>query len=341
MAACVHCNQPVPSTRKTCPHCGKDDPLPKQPVLLCSTCRGIILAHHTECPHCAAPDPHDNSGPPRRMSRCAACQHNLSRVATRCPKCKAERSADNDGPAPDKPTKRQADPLRCPTCDARLVSAEQRCLRCHPLGAAKAETDAADDAAAQQHADDVFLVERARLTGDAAAEQAALAAQSRRGATTLPCVVCGQIVEMDRGPCPRCGAPDPLRIPDIEGKAVPMGQPLRLPTKLLILGIFVVALAFVLFRLIGGAAEDAGRRRRMWLAFGDKASEAAVAEMEQEAATLAVSTDTLVKVRFACLHTNRRRPSTQALLAEAEQSTKDGHNRDEAVVALARRVCRR
>ena len=342
MAECVHCNQPVPSTRKTCPHCGKDDPLAKQQVLLCSTCRGIVLAHHTECPHCAAPDPHDAGGPPRRMTRCSACQHNVSRLATRCPKCKAERHPDGDGAAPDKPVTRPHDPLRCPTCDAKLVSIEQRCLRCHPLALAKtSQTVAPSAGAASVDPFDVFPAERARLTGGSAVKAIVDPALLKRGAMTLPCVVCGQVVEVHRGPCPHCGTPDPLHVPDIEIKSTPMGQPVRVPMGLLITGVLVIAIVFGLFQLFGHASDDSGRKRRMWLAFGDKASDAAVAEMEQEAAALGVTTDAMIKVRFACLHADRRRPSTQALLAEAEQGTKDGHNRDEAVVAMAHRVCGR
>jgi len=274
------------------------------------------------------------------MTRCAGCQHNLSRAAARCPKCKTERAPDGDGVAPDKPAIRPHDPLRCPTCDARLVSAEQRCLRCHPLAPAKqVQLSVATDADAQKDPYDVFPVERARLTGGGTAKPLVDPPLSRHGAVTLPCVTCGQVVEVNRGPCPHCGAPDPLHVPDIEIKSAPLGQPLRLPTTLVLVGGIVIVVVFALIQVFGRASEDSGRRRRMWLAFGDKASDAAVAEMEQQAVALSVSTDTMIKVRFACLHADRRPPSTQALLAEAEQSAKDGHDRDQAVVALARRLC--
>ena len=63
--------------------------------------------------------------------------------------------------------------------------------------------------------------------------------------------------------------------------------------------------------------DDVAQHERLRQAFGDRASEAPINDMVAESTAIGVDPDAMIKIRFACLRTPTRRPSTSARASPA------------------------
>lgn len=346
MGVCVQCGQPVGNTSKPCPHCGIAVPVPARPILHCTTCHGIVEERHSSCPHCGAPDPAVAAAARRRLGRCCKCGHAVSLAASQCVRCLAPRQADGDdkcprcgrakqpchtscevcaGQATPLPIRNLVIPTRCGQCGTELSHVGVRCLRCNPLPPPAA------------------VVGPARQDpSDAGQGLPASPPISQPAALPDKCVVCGKLVAHGVKPCPMCGTPDPTdaRAHALRGATAPP-RTLQGGSQVLTAMIAVICMLTVAVLLLAShTASDGSRRQRVREAFGDQATEVAMAQLEQEAEELAVSTDAMIKVRFACLRREIRRPPLSEMKAARDRAVGQGRSPDDAVVDVARAACR-
>lgn len=302
-------------------------------VELCCACKNPIDVRQLICPHCGDPEPRQASGKDKRIMRCIHCHHVISRRATRCPKCKADRetsaagigitapSAASDAP-PTHQRARTADASsmqqrsgqarepRCGVCGSSLTLGSQRCERCDATAPAPEAVSAPTPSFPPN------------------AERA-----------SSPCTTCGTAVQVGVKPCPYCRARDPSKLFDDEKfKMESSWRVLGSKPVIAIVMVALVAAAAISFR---ASRIESDNDRRIWRAFGDGASEEAVNALKTEAAEVGVSSNTMIKVRFACLGVAKLRPSTYELSASAQAAEAQGLDRDASVLAFAVSRCRR
>lgn len=369
MGVCVQCGEPVGNTAKPCPNCGLAEPVPARPVLLCTTCKGIVEQRHTSCPHCGAPDLFAPATAQVRLGRCGKCAQAISLKSTQCVRCKTPRQIDADDECPrcgrpkaigsrtcdrceDQTAAGAARPTvasgkhRCPTCGMELSHAGVCCLNCQPLPipAVAPVVDSlrvADEKPNPVYAADDLL---SLLVGKAQPPPVAAAAAptAQNLSLNIRCVVCGNQIPRGVRPCPMCGSPEPTDL-KAHMAAVTAVPPESLKggrhiVTILITTICVLAVAVLL--LVSRTASDSSRHDRVRESLGDGATEEAILRMEQEAAELEVSTDTMIKVRFACLLRETKRPAMTELRTLRDRAAAQGHSPDEAVLMAARAACR-
>lgn len=369
MGVCVQCGEPVGNTAKPCPNCGLAEPVPARPVLPCTTCKGIVEQRHTSCPHCGAPDLFAPATAQVRLGRCAKCAHAISLRSTQCIRCKTPRQIDADDECPrcgrakavgsrtcelceDQTAAGAARPSiasgkhRCATCGIELSHAGVRCLNCQPLpvpGTAPV-VDLLRVADEKPRAVDDTPDLLALLVGRAQPPPAATAPAPgpQNLSLNVRCVVCGNSIPRGVRPCPMCGSPEPTDLKaHMAAVTAVLSESLKGGRHLVTIMITTICLlAVAVLLLVSRTSSDTLRHDRVRESLGDSASEEAIQKMEQDAAELEVSTDTMVKIRFACLMREQKRPGNTDLRVARDRAAAQGRSPDEAVLGAARAACK-
>ena len=102
----------------------------------------------------------------------------------------------------------------------------------------------------------------------------------------------------------------------------------------------ICMLAVAVLLLASRTTSDSTRRDRVRESLGDEATQESILRMEQEAAELDVSTEAMIKVRFACLLHETKRPALADMRVARDRAESQGRSPEDAVVSAARAACR-
>ncbi len=336
---CIECGHPVGSAKRPCAQCGCAEPMPTKARHRCVSCGNGVMSVKQACSHCGAPDPLSPGPIVPALVRCSQCGNPTHVSASHCRKCRTPSGSfvPNAEPpvssAPAEPS-RPASPGRQPSTEraARSVSGgAPPTLLAAPLWDPSRARPASPAPASPQP---VPVAEPAP-DESAPVDAPPTAVLANR----VPCGRCAELQPRGTRTCARCGVADPENAEPLAHRK-PLFGFVQLPT-------LPVAVALVGLLGLGGLTaytrivKEEQRKQRVWAAFGSRATEQTVANVEQQAASIGVSTDVLLRIRFYCLHREAQRPSDAWLKQARVSAERDGRDPERAVSEVARSACGR